>query len=367
MTLSGKRASRLAALALLAALGAGSVWMLGGSRADRSASTNTPAEQAEANPRSTSKDARRTAAREVAPSANQKAEPSILFRAAWGGGAGDLGRHVASEGASEGPMSFGVNEDGDVYVLDQVNRRIQIFAKGKEPRSIPLDKDTYQDIEVRRDGSVVVLDRLTSASVTVLDPSGKVLAEAPLVGSGVEEGGSVTAMFSRDDGIWVEVNNTELVRVADASGHADPLRPRVAGRFALAGMIVRAAVSKEGAVITTEDSAPGAMGKPSGPSVLAVVRFPLPLVQITALETTPTGIIALAAFQLREGPNPQVDPPEEAHTLVVLDKDGREIGRAPLAPPTTLEQFRPIRLLADGSVYQLGLGEDGAAITRVNL
>lgn len=301
-----------------------------------------------------------------APSQDNKAAGStILLRATWGSGPNELGRSTPSEGAPEGPMSFTVGKDGEVIVLDQVNQRIQIFAPGKDPQSIPLGKDTYQDIEVRSDGSIAVLDRLVSKSVDVLDRSGKVVASAPLVGPGVEEGGAVTAMFSREDGTWVEVNNGELVRVADASGRPDPDRPTAPGRLAAGGAMLRASRTAEGAVITSESPIPG--GGFSGPSVLATVAFPMPLMAITALESSPSGVIAIGAFQMREAEAPQTGAAEAAHTVVLLSKDGREIGRAPLALPTSLEQFRPIRLLADGSIYQLGCGGDGATIAKVTL
>ena len=47
----------------------------------------------------------------------------------WGGGPGNLGRDDPGEGSPSGPMSFGVDREGKMYVLDQNNGRIVRYGK----------------------------------------------------------------------------------------------------------------------------------------------------------------------------------------------------------------------------------------------
>jgi hypothetical protein len=138
-----------------------------------------------------------------------------VFTAPWGSAEGELGRRVPEEGAPEGPMSFVVSEDGRVFVLDQVNQRVQVFKDGKFSREIKIPGDTFQDLAVDPDGRVVLLDRLAQKAVVFLDPEQRV----PLKGPHVPEGGGVTGLFL-NDGVWVEVeHNPSADRLDRIAGH----------------------------------------------------------------------------------------------------------------------------------------------------
>ncbi len=136
----------------------------------------------------------------------------------WGTANNQLGHRRPQEGSPEGPMSFEVDASGRVFVLDQVNSRIQVFQDGRAPRSIPLPSDTFCDIAADEDGRLAVLDRQAGDELLILDESGRVESQLQLSGKEIPEGGLVTALFSRTDGTWVEVNNEKLVRVADEDG-----------------------------------------------------------------------------------------------------------------------------------------------------
>jgi hypothetical protein len=261
-------------------------------------------------------------------------------------------------------MSFAVDGRGRVHVLDQLNTRIQIFEPGQEPRVVALPSDTFQDIDVDRSGRVVAMDRLATETIAFLDPAGSLDHTVPLAGAGVPEGGGVTGLFSRDDGVWVEVEHKELVRIADASGEPDPSRPAVAGRWSADGAsLLRAALAGPTTALVTSHPTSG-----HGADVSIPIEFSMPILAIHALESDADGRIYLAANLVREEEAAPFEVVDERETVVVLDRDGRELGRVEVAPPQgPEEQFRPIRVAPDGAIYQLVCNEAGATIERFSL
>jgi hypothetical protein len=283
----------------------------------------------------------------TAPVENEKPpqQEMVLF-APWGDAEGELGRKTPEEGAPEGPMSFTVAEDGSVYVLDQVNRRVQIFKDGKFSRELEIPGDTFQDLALDPNGRIVLLDRLAQKSVVFLNPEQRVLLEGPRV----PEGGGVTGLFVQDDGVWVEVEHQKLVRIADASGKADPQRPWVPGRHSMDGVSLLSAAldGRRAAVISIRpidsDAAPAALR----------VEFPEKILFLSALESDPEGNIYLGARL------------EKAEVLVILASDGSELARVALPQnPVELEQFRAIRMGQDGGVYRLHCAGPGATLRRI--
>lgn len=283
-----------------------------------------------------------------------------VFTAKWGGATGQLGRKEANESSPEGPMSFVVDERGRALVLDQVNARVQVFETGKEPASLALPGDTFQDIATTANDGVVALDRLTTQSLAFVDATGKVTHEVGLAGKGVPEPGEITGLFQRDDGTWVEVNHANLVRVADRAQNADLERPILQGRPTADGAsILRASKSGTRAVFIAQKRGDEPV------DVLARVEFDLPVHQLLALETDRHGRIFLGASLLEEDPA-TFAVTASAEQVVVLSANGAEVSRIEL-PEThgADESFRQIRVGGDGFLYQLTTSEDGATLWRV--
>lgn len=291
--------------------------------------------------------------------ANVKSEE--VFSARWGGSRGELGRRAANESSPEGPMSFAVDARGRAFVLDQVNGRVQVFEPGAEPHSIPVPGDTYQDVALRKDDGLVLLDRLSKESVAFADARGKVSHEIPLQGEGIAEGGDVTALFQRDDGTWVEVKHANLVKIADADGAPLEDRTIVQGRFGAEGSVLRASKSGERAAFVAERTERGV-------TPLAKVSFDLPVWQLLELDTDRRGRVFLGASLLEEAAAPPFEVLDAREVVVVLDKDGTELSRLELPASTGPEEsFRRIRVGADGALYHLAYDERGATMRRFAL
>jgi hypothetical protein len=284
-----------------------------------------------------------------------------VFEAKWGGAPTELGRKEANESSPEGPMSFVVDERGRALVLDQVNSRVQIFETGKQPRSVQLPGDTFQDLAVTASDGIVALDRLTTASLAFVDSSGKLTHEVGLEGKGVPEPGQITGLFQRDDGTWVEVNHANLVRVADGEQNADLERPILQGRPTADGTaILRASRSGDRAVYVAEKRGDRPV------QALARIEFDMPVYQLLALETDRRGRIFLGASLLEERAVEPFDVLRSSEQVIVLAANGAELSRIEL-PEThdADESFRRIRVGGDGFLYQLTTGRDGATLWRV--
>ena len=285
----------------------------------------------------------------------------VVLHAPWGGAPGELGRRAANESSPEGPMSFAVAKDGSAYVLDQVNSRVSVFDRaGGATRTLPLPAETFQDIAIRDDGGVALLDRHGAESVAFLSAEGKLTHEIALAGDGVPSGGDVTALFQHDDGTWVEVQHGSLVRIADAKGNALGERDVLPGRLLPDGSAIR--MSKSGArAAWLAVTPPGERAKP-----LVRVEFELPVLQLLALETDATGRIVIAADLAEESPEPPFALLDARETVVVLSRDGAELSRFELPAATGGEEsLRRVRLGPDGSIHHMSFTENGVTVRRL--
>lgn len=297
--------------------------------------------------------ARATSARPAAAAVTK------VLDVAWGNRVGELGHLRPTEGSAEGPMSFVVDADGRIDVLDQVNERVAIFAHGAAS-VVPIPGRTAQDLERVGDG-YVLLDRLVRRALTFVDGAGRILHEVPLVGPGVVEGGGITGLFQRADGTWIEVEHQRLVRVADARGQADAERPTAQGRFLGEGDAVIEARRFREAEIALRVSGPGGAMR-----ALPSVSFAAPVAWISGLEPDAAGRLFLGVVTRAELSGP-ADPVRNEHAIALLDAgDGRVLARyAVPAQDAPEETFRPVRAGADGALYVLRCTRQGAEMWKV--
>ena len=70
----------------------------------------------------------------------------IVLSVGWGSGPSQLGQLTDDEASPEGPMSFLVDDDEQIWVLDQVNQRVQVFKNGSVAATLPLPYDSFTDL-----------------------------------------------------------------------------------------------------------------------------------------------------------------------------------------------------------------------------
>lgn len=285
---------------------------------------------------------------------------TVVLNAAWGAGADQLGLSKPQEANPEGPMSFAVSDDGSIYILDQLNKRIQVFdPAGNRTSTIPIPGTTFSDIDLGRSGKIILLDQWRDKAVVFLDPTGRRLGSAALIGRHIPDAGGVSGLFSRSDGVWIEYENT-LVRVCDADGKADPDRRVVSGRFSRDGKYLLG-VAKLGDITASLSRKREGEAEVENFSVL----FDIPILYFTLLNTDAGGKIYLGVNLLEEGGEPPYKLEQAREEVVVFSAAGSELRRL-IMPVSTeaAEVTRSLRLAADGTVYQLVIGESGAQLRR---
>jgi hypothetical protein len=104
----------------------------------------------------------------------------------YGAGDGEVGRAGGRAGeAVSGPSSFDVGPDGSVWVVDWVNRRLEVLsAQGTYRRAFPVPDGVPMDLAVTSTGGAYLAGLGTDARVTELDVAGKTVGRYP-IGFGV--------------------------------------------------------------------------------------------------------------------------------------------------------------------------------------
>jgi hypothetical protein len=286
----------------------------------------------------------------------------IVFKTPWGSGPTELNHNIPQEASPEGPMSFVVDDSGRIFVLDQVNKRVQVYSSaGKHMKTIPLPGLTFSDIDIGPSGNLFLLDQWRHRAVLLIDDKGTVLKKVELAGKGITEMGCIWGMYSRHDGLWVECSGN-LVRICDASGGVDPERPMVRGIFSRDGSSLLTARKIGDITAVVKRNRVGRSGTDT-----YTLYFDIPIFGMTVVGTDESGNIYLWVSLLEE--SIEKGPPysiEDSHGIVVvLDKMGKEKRRIYMPEPTRAEEVvRSIRMTPDGTIYQLMLGEEGATMWR---
>ncbi len=288
--------------------------------------------------------------------------PDLVLLLPWGSNAHEAGRLDGDESASEGPMSFAVTKAGEIYVLDQVNLRVLVFRRdGTQRRDIPIPASSYQDIEVTEGGLILLLDRLAHPSILVIDDSGRIVSENEVLGDGIPEGGGITAMFARRDGVWLEYAHSYVVRVLDHE-------LRSSKRYAQPGRIYEQGVANASAALDRSRGVASIwLSDPSGEITKTSAEISLghPIARIVAIDSDATGHLHLFLHVVEPD---AMDPRKVALEKVVgIRYDQRLVQTGKLTSPHTItewEQFCEFRVTDAGAVYQMAFDSEGVRFYR---
>jgi hypothetical protein len=300
----------------------------------------------------------------------EKQSRAVVFKTAWGSGSDELGRIIPQEASPEGPMSFVIDSSGNILVLDQLNKRIQVYDKnGKHIKTIPIPAATFTDIAIGASGNLFLLDRYVYEMVALIDDKGNILKKIELIGEYITGTGSISEINSREDGLWVVVGNS-MVRICDASGEPYKNRQIAPGRFSqddksllrtkVIGEIT-ATVSRNTLTKSSTDTY-NISGKDT-----YTIYFDIPILSIRMVDTDKNGNIYLGVELLEEsiaeGPPYSIENSHEI--VVVLDSNGNEKKRIYMPVSREAEDVnRSHRVTPDGSIYQLVIEEEGATMWR---
>lgn len=257
-------------------------------------------------------------------------------------------------------MAFTVMSDGAVVVLDTQNRRVQRFVDGRHVSTFALPSRAVQDIARVPDGRVVSLDRLATGTVTLYDAEGAAGATVRVVGGPITEGGAVTGVFADAQGVYVEREHREVVRVLDGAGREDTARATLWGRPTRDGrQLLRATIDdRMGGVVRVSVAARenGAMDWSTA------VPLGAPVLQLVMLDSDAAGRVYIAA----ETGTPTPDCVRDA-ALVALRFDTTGTPQGTLRLPALAgaeELFRPMCVDDAGAVYVMVTTATGVEVRR---
>jgi hypothetical protein len=261
-------------------------------------------------------------------------------------------------------MGITLDGAGHLLVLDQVNRRIQRFdaSTGRLLSALPIQSETAQDLLADAQGRTHVLSRLgASPGIEVYDENGKLTGRLSVVGGKVSEAGSVTGLFRGSDGIYVESQHDDLVRVADGQGKQSSLTETLPGRPSRDGRLYLKAgiIDKQQGRVYVQ-----AHGLDLKLAWETPLGFPSPVLHLLLLDSDKAGHIYLGAEVGQE--DPTTHAVTDLATLVArLDGQGT-LGGVLTLPPTTseaTETFRPLTVDDEGVIYQMVHGPNGVTVT----
>ena len=304
----------------------------------------------------------------------EKQKREIVFKTPWGSGATELNHLIPEEANPEGPMSFVIDSSGNFFVLDQVNKRVQVYSKtGKHIKTIPIPAVTFSDIAIGESGNLFLLDQFVYKSAVLIDDKGSILKKVELIGAGITETGNVSEIYSREDGLWVSLyvsNGISTVRLCDISGEPYNKRQIAPGKFSQddKSLLGTKVIGEITATVSRNKLTKSSIGayNISGKDTYTIY-FDIPILFIKMVDTDKDGNIYLALELLEESLDE--DPPysiEKSHEVVViLDSNGNEKQRIFMPVSTRAEEVnRSHRVTPDGTIYQLVIGEEGAAMWR---
>jgi len=103
----------------------------------------------------------------------------------YGNQSGRIGLIDIPEQERQGPQSFAVDENGNIYICDSVNGRIQIVSSdGENARGIPIEGKPA-DIVLDKEGNIIVLD-CSKHKLCHYNQQGELLGEIPVKKSHLE-------------------------------------------------------------------------------------------------------------------------------------------------------------------------------------
>ncbi|MEJ5377815.1 MAG: hypothetical protein WHX93_14660 [bacterium] len=281
-----------------------------------------------------------------------------LLRVKLGSSRDEIGISSPAEANPEGPMSFDLGKKQEIYILDHVNRRIQVFVHGSRIRGIPLPPEgVFSDMALLPEGQLALLDNSAKKALFILKEDGSLLSVLPLKGAGITSAEEVAGIYVQSQGklagIWANLG-ARSVRLAHLDGSADPERISVPGILSFHGdRLLRA--EKIGDVTVVVQSSQKEKFSIWSQSTVHVEMF-VEGVREVAQDRQSRIYLVLGLLDEKDRP---------LDLVMILDPQGKPLGRLELCrPQTSHEMHRRVRISPEGEIFQMGLEKKGLFIKR---
>ena len=284
-----------------------------------------------------------------------------ILRAKIGSGPDEIGAITPSEANPEGPMSFALGNEGEIYILDQLNSRIQVFKNKKRTRTIPLPTETaFSDIELLLGDKIVLLDNIIKKAIYILNSEGKVISVIPLEGRLIHYAPEVIGIYCIEEGkfsgIWADMDYRS-VKIGSLDGTSITERISIPGKLSINGKrVIRAEIIGEAtAVIHRSKEENLSQWEPE-----ITVYFNMHVHYIMGPWTDRNGNIYI--FGAGE------DKGKLINKVIILNPEGKEIGRMNLfVQKTPHEIFHPVKVSPDGQIYQMAVVDKTVSVRRYEI
>ncbi|MCP9456639.1 MAG: hypothetical protein NNA18_11095 [Nitrospira sp.] len=289
-----------------------------------------------------------------------------VVRVKTGSGSDQIGVATPSEANPEGPMSFALGKDGEIYILDQLNSRIQVFEDGRWVRSIPIHADKamhFKDVDLAPDGRIVLLANSyvkgrEKNSLLLIDSHGKILHVYPL--GDLEWVGEVQIVSEgKLAGIWVELEGCS-VRIASLDGKATE-RVFVPGKVLLNGQgFING--KRRGRVTATVSRSQNGFSHWEREHTM---HFDIAIDHLLGVWEDRNGRVYVGAFL--EGEQ-TAGRKKYSSEMIVFSSELEELGRFKLfVQNASHEIHRSVRVSPEGHVYQLSLNDQWVFIRKYEI
>lgn len=99
------------------------------------------------------------------PIADSPVSGELVVDAAWGDGPGEVGLSNEDGRAPVGPDAFDIAQNGDIALLDEVNKRVLLFSSStRELSSYPVNLKGWGDLTFKSTGELIILDMVGAST-----------------------------------------------------------------------------------------------------------------------------------------------------------------------------------------------------------
>lgn len=290
-----------------------------------------------------------------------------VVRVKTGSGSNQIGVVTPLEANPEGPMSFAVGKDGEIYILDQLNLRIQIFRDGNRVGSIPIRVDKgmhFKDMDLVPDGRIVLLANSyvkghEKSNLLLVDSHGKILHAFPL--GDLEWVGEIQIVTEgRLAGIWVGLEGRSA-RIASLDGKGTE-RIFVPGKVSLNG---QGSINGKRTGRLTATVSRSQLDSLSNRDRERTIHFDMAVDHLLGIWEDRNGRVYVMAF-LEGGQT--AGKKRYSNEMVVFSSDFDELGRFQLFVQKAPHEIRrSVRVSQEGHVYQLSLDGQWVFVRKYEL
>lgn len=291
------------------------------------------------------------------PQDNHPFSGKEMVRVKAGSGPHELGAITPEEANPEGPMSFVVSASGEIYVLDQVNSRVQVFKDGRRVKTIPIPGAVFSDLELLPGGLVALLDNVVDRVIVIVEESGRVIRKISLAQEEIPEPGAITGIYFRPEGKWTgllaQMDSRSILLAGPDGGPLAELM-NFPGLLDWSGqrlLKVEMEGEKKASVFRSDESFQNWKRYEA--------TFRLPLGRIYGVWEDKFENIYLAANIF--------DDKKEVNEVIIFDPGGRELARIQLFVSGAPHEINnPVRVTPEGVIYQLAIDGQEVVIRKYN-